>query len=316
MVRDGLFALPIRSGAPPSAGLYALVGERTSSAIWHERLGHPNPQVIRSVLRRHQLPYSSSSLPTCDACCRGKTHKLPHYSSTTTYKQPLELVFSDVWGPSPITSPDGFRYYISFVDVYSKYIWLYPLRCKSAALHVFKIFKNAVEKQLNNSIVSIQTDGGGEFLAFKPFLQQHGITHRISCPHSHAQNGTVEHRHRHIVDSDLTLLARANLPRQFWPDAFATTVYLLDHMPTMLLQTKSPFEALYQTPPDYFFLRVFGCNCYPNLRPFNKHKFDFRSKPCIFLGYASNHYCYKCYDPNHPIFSPPGMSYFTSKIFL
>ena len=52
----------------------------------------------------------------------------------------------------------------------------------------------------------------------------------------------------------------------------------------------------YNKKPNYLFLRVFGCACWPNLRPYNKHKIDFHSKTCIFLGYSLSHKGYKCLD--------------------
>jgi len=65
-------------------------------------------------------------------------------------------------------------------------------------------------------------------------------------------------------------------------------------MPTPLLQNQSPFEKLFHTTPDYTFLKSFGCACYPNLRPYNSHKFSPRLKECVFLGYSQKHKGYKC----------------------
>jgi hypothetical protein len=65
-------------------------------------------------------------------------------------------------------------------------------------------------------------------------------------------------------------------------------------MPTPVLQNQSPFEKLFHPTPDYTFLKIFGCASYPNLRPYNSHKFSPRSKECVFLGYSQNHKGYKC----------------------
>ncbi|KAD1423642.1 hypothetical protein E3N88_42847 [Mikania micrantha] len=53
---------------------------------------------------------------------------------------------------------------------------------------------------------------------------------------------------------------------------------------------------LKQRKPDLSFLRVFGCQCYPHLRAYNKHKLDFRSTSCVFLGYSTTHHGYRCFD--------------------
>jgi len=67
-------------------------------------------------------------------------------------------------------------------------------------------------------------------------------------------------------------------------------------MPTPVLAHCSPFDCLFHQSPDYHFLRTFGCLYFPFLRPYNNHKLDFRSSPCVFFGYSSSHLGYRCFD--------------------
>lgn len=97
-----------------------------------------------------------------------------------------------------------------------------------------------------------------------------------------------------MVETGLTLLARASVPLSYWVDAFATATYLINRMPTPVLSNFLPYERLFGKPPDYSFLRVFGCACYPNLRPYNSNKIQPRSVHCVFLGYSDIHKGYKC----------------------
>jgi hypothetical protein len=159
-----------------------------------------------------------------------------------------------------------------------------------------------IELQLNHKIISVQTDGGGEFLPFTKYLNDLGITHRFTCPHTHHQNGSVERKHRHIVETGLTLLSHAQMPLKFWDHAFLTATYLINRLPTPTLANKSPFFLLNFQFPDYKFLKSFGCACFPFLRPYNSHKLDFHSKECVFLGYSSHHKGYKCLDASGRIF--------------
>jgi hypothetical protein len=78
-------------------------------------------------------------------------------------------------------------------------------------------------------------------------------------------------------------------------DAFLTAVYVINRLSTPVIQYKSPYFKLYNRELDYQKLRVFGCLCYPLLRPYGSHKLEYRSKLCIFIGY--NYACYKCLDP-------------------
>ena len=107
-------------------------------------------------------------------------------------------------------------------------------------------------------------------------------------------NGAFERRNRIIVEKGLTLLAQASPPMIFWEQAFHTSVYLSNRTITPILDHKSPYQTLYNKVPDYNFLKTFGCLFFPYLRPWNIHKLEFPSLPCIFLGYSSKHkgYCY------------------------
>ena len=80
----------------------------------------------------------------------------------------------------------------------------------------------------------------------------------------------------------------------FWWEVFHTTSYLINRMPTTTLNNLSPYQKLYNQPPNYQLLRVFGCACYPFLRPYNDHKLDFHSQKYLFLGYSPLHKRYRC----------------------
>lgn len=107
----GLYALDV-----PTSQVFS--GVRVSPSQWHARLGHPASPIVRHVLHRHELPLESSNnndIAVCDACQHGKSHQLPFSSSDHVVKAPLELIFSDVWGPTQ-TSVSGHNYYVSFID--------------------------------------------------------------------------------------------------------------------------------------------------------------------------------------------------------
>jgi hypothetical protein len=103
-------------------------------------------------------------------------------------------------------------------------------------------------------------------------LKNCGIVHCVSRPHTNQQQGSIERKHRHIVETSLSLLSHAHMPLRFWDDAFQTACYLINRLPTHVLQNKSPFEKLFHSVPDYLFFKTFGYACWPNLRPYNSHK--------------------------------------------
>jgi hypothetical protein len=139
--------------------------------------------------------------------------------------------------------------------------------------------------------------GGSEYKKLNSFFTKVGIAHHVSCPHTHQQNGLAERKHRHVVEVGLSLLARASMPLKFWDEAFTTTAYLINRLPSHVINFDTPLHRLYDTTPDYSFLKVFECACWPNLRLYNQHKLQFWwSRQCAFLGYSSLHKGYKCLD--------------------
>ncbi|KAI5328775.1 hypothetical protein L3X38_028172 [Prunus dulcis] len=275
----------------------ALVGVVVSPNLWHRRLGHPSHKILQQVLRLSSINVSSKlSESVCHSCLCNKSHRLPFGTSSLTSHGPLDLLYSDVWGPAPYSSIDGFSYYVIFVDHFTKYIWLYPLKKKSDVFSTFVTFKALVENYFKRKITRLYTDGGGEFIKLQHFLSSNGITHLLTPPHTPQHNGVAERRHRHIVETGLTLLHQASLPLTYWSYAFKTAAYLINRMPTPLLHNLSPFTQLFDEQPNYSRLRTFGCLCFPWLRPYNSNKLLPRSRPCLFLGYSPNQSAFQCLD--------------------
>jgi histone deacetylase 1/2 len=96
----------------------------------------------------------------------------------------------------------------------------------------------------------------------------------------------------------LALLAHASMPLKFWDEAFLTATFLINLLPSKVIDFNTSTDRLLGTTPNYDALRIFDCACWPNLRPYNKRKLAFRSTRCVFLGYSSHHKGVKCLDPS------------------
>jgi hypothetical protein len=99
-----------------------LVGYSAQPDQWHARFGHPSSLIVRCILRLNNLPClkESSVSSVCNACQLAKSHQLPYNTSIHRTTMPLEIIHSDVWGPAPI-SVGGYKYYISFIDDFTKF---------------------------------------------------------------------------------------------------------------------------------------------------------------------------------------------------
>lgn len=254
-VKHGLYRVPPCHKSPhQSSSTLALTGVRTSLQGWHKRLAHPHESLLRKLLQSFQLPISSHNLPiVCDACQLGKSHRLPLTNSQVASFKPFDLVYSDVWGPSPYFSINENRYFLLFVDDCTKFVWIYFLSHESQVLNFFMHFHQMIKTQFNSNIKTLQSDWGGEYRNLSSYLTTHGISHRVSCPYIQEQNGSVERRNRVILEKGLTLLAHSSLPHTFWEHAFKTATYLHNRTITPILSYKSPYQVLYSQVPDYDF---------------------------------------------------------------
>lgn len=132
------------SSTSSSPGLYfqSLLAKSVSNSkvdLWHRRLGHLNYNVLKYMLSKENVSFKYN-LTFDDACHVGKFKNTTYNSSSKSLTQPLELIHSDVWGPSPILSKDGFRYYVHFVDDYNNFSRIFPLKLKYVVKHVFQNF--------------------------------------------------------------------------------------------------------------------------------------------------------------------------------
>jgi hypothetical protein len=149
---SGLYPLPSESNK------YAF-GVAPSFARWHGRLGHPSTPIVSRVIKGNKLPCldESKAESVCDACQQAKSHQLPYNKSFSVSHHPLELIHFNVWGSAP-ESIGRKKYYVSFIDDCSKFMWLYLIKHKSEVFHVFQQFQTLVERQFDRKLITVQTD--------------------------------------------------------------------------------------------------------------------------------------------------------------
>jgi 5'-3' exoribonuclease 2 len=121
------------------------------------------------------------TLPFCEHCVSSKQHRLKFSISTTKSKCILDLIHSDVW-QAPVISLRGARYFVSFIDDFSRRCWVYPIRRKADVLVASKTFKARVELESEKKIKCLRTDNGGEYTSdeFDNFCQYEGIERQFT----------------------------------------------------------------------------------------------------------------------------------------
>jgi hypothetical protein len=173
----------------------------------------------------------------------------------------LEIVHTDVCGPMKTTSHGGARYFLTFIDNFSRKTHVYLLKAKGEAFEKFKQYKALVENEIGHKIKVLRSDNGGEFVSkkFDAFLAGCGIQRQTSAPYSPQQNGVAESANRTIMECARSMILAQGLELEFWGEVVNTAVYIKNRCPTKSLDSKTPQEAWSGRKPDVSHLRVFGC---------------------------------------------------------
>ncbi|CAN0862290.1 Retrovirus-related Pol polyprotein from transposon TNT 1-94 [Linum grandiflorum] len=272
--------------------------------LWHAHLGHPHSTRFRLIFQQRLIPSTinfkeiDDSVSSCVHCIEAKTAKLPFSKSSTHVANPFDLIHTDVWGPSPVTSRLGFRYFELFIDHATRFTWVYMLRHKSDLGRIAQEFIIMVHTQFNTTIKTIRYDPGGEYNSnvLHEFYRQHGIIFQQSCPGVSEQNGIIERKNRHVMELARALLLSSHVPQTFWPEVVQTVVYSINCQISNTLQNKSPFSVLYNKQPRYSRLRTFGCTCFVLVPRHERTKLTAKTIRCAFMGYSDHHKGYLCYD--------------------
>nr|KYP74868.1 Retrovirus-related Pol polyprotein from transposon TNT 1-94 [Cajanus cajan] len=295
--REGLYYL--ESGSQHSKGEALAHFTRQ----WHKRLGHPSFSYIKrlfpSLFTCCNIFYFK-----CETCVMAKSHRAIFPINNSRANAPFSIVHSDVWGPAPIPTHNGMRWFVTFVDDCTRMTWLYLLKHKSDVCDVFQVFHKIITTQFDTEIKIIRSDNGGEYYNTKLslFLKSVGILHQTSCPNFPQQNGVAERKNRHLLEVTRSLLIDSNVPSYLWGEALSSSIYLINRVPSSVLNFRRPLDvfsnyctlnSVNNLPPH-----IFGCVVYVHLHPHQRTKLESRAMKCVFVGYNTTQKGYKAYHPS------------------
>ncbi|TPX29988.1 hypothetical protein SeLEV6574_g08657, partial [Synchytrium endobioticum] len=229
---------------------------------------HTNQEIIclaSKIDEKHYLQHCRvghlGQFDGCDVCALTKLSRKPFPQKSETVPENVgDLIVSDVWGPFQTPSPAGSRFYVSFLDVKTRFSWIYFLKRKSDVLTKFQEFNSMLKTQLQAKIKTFRSDGGGEYCneAFDAYLAAEGIHREKTVPHSPQQNGIAERLNRTLITIARSIRHGTGIPDSLWAEVVATANYLRNINETSATG-KTPYELLYGKPPDLTRLKKFGC---------------------------------------------------------
>jgi hypothetical protein len=194
-----------------------------------------------------------------------------------------------------VKSVDGYDSFITFIDDYSRYSYIYPIKERTEALDKFKIFKAEVENQHNLKIKIVRSDHVGEYYGrhtpysqvpkpFARFLQENGIVAQYSTPGEPQQNGVAKRRNHTLMDMVRSMMSYSNLPLSLWMEALKTAIHILNRVPSKSVP-KTPYELWTGRVPSLKHLQVWGSPAEAKVFNPNIEKLDSKTVSCHFIGY-------------------------------
>lgn len=293
-LNDGMYKLKAR----PTSDIVCLTKEGSTVSenawLWHKRLGHPSFASMKKLICQignFEIPSES-----CKTCVLAKQVRSSYPVKGNRACDVLELIHTDVNGPLPVASLAGSKYFVTFIDDFSKKVFLYTLKLKSEVFDKFLEFKTLVEKQTGKTIKRLRSDNGGEYdnKKFENFSKENGIILERTIPYTPQQNGVAERFNRTIMEKVRALLIESNLGYEFWGEASNTAVYLLNLIPKGA-ESLSPNELFSGEIVDLCKLRIFGKTAFGHIPKEKRGKLDPKSEEYFFVGYEPNGY--RFYDP-------------------
>lgn len=263
--------------------------------LWHSRMGHISQRGLNVLVERRLLNGKKvSTLSFCEDCVYGKTHRLKFPTGKHISVSILDYIHTDLWGSSYVPkSHSGCQYFLSITDDHSRKVWVDFLRSKDQAFEKFDEWRIMVENQTGKKIKKLRSDNGLEFCnyRFDSMCKENGIVRHKTIAYTPQQNGVVERMNRSVMDKVRSMLSESGLSKQFWAEAAATAVHLINKSPSTAIGDKIPDEVWYNKDGlDYSYLRRFGCVAYVHS---DDGKLNPRAKKGVFVGYPDGVKGYK-----------------------
>ena len=253
--------------------------------IWHLRLGHISERGFKELEKQGVLGNEKlGNLDFCEDCVLGKATRSSFKRSVHKSKDKLEYVHSNLWGLAQQISLGGNSYFLSFIDDYSRKVWVYTLKSKDQVFDKFKEWKMLVENQTGKKLKKLRTDNGLEFCnqRFEKYCAEEGVMRHRTVRLTPQQNGLAERMNRTLMERVRCMLVQTNLPKSLWAEILLTACYLVNLSPSSAIEFKTPYERWTGQPANYGDLKVFGCTAYMHI---SQGKLAPRALKGIFIGY-------------------------------
>jgi transposase InsO family protein len=283
----------------------ANIVKNESLYYWHSILGHTNINTLNNIIKQgiiHNINSNDqNTVINCKTCIRGKQHRNEINSSMVKSSGLLQIVHSDVCGPMKEPTPEGFRYFVSVIDDYSRMSYVALIKNKSDVPQTIADFINMAQTQLKLKVKEFHSDNGTEYVNEKlnSILKQNGTIHTKSAPNTPQQNSIAERFNRTILEMATCMIQHNKVPEKFWGYAILYANKIKNRIPSQSINNKIPYFIWYNKNPNLKHYNIFGSNVFNLIEKSERtSKFGSHSNNCLYLGTDSDHGIYILYNYN------------------
>jgi Reverse transcriptase (RNA-dependent DNA polymerase)/GAG-pre-integrase domain len=291
-----------RQAAMAAVGVGGEETRETGIDIFHRRLGHISKQAIKDMVRDKTVTGMDLSeaceTVDCHDCAVGKQTRKSFKGRLKTAEAGGDVIHSDVCRPLENTSWGGSRYFVSFIDEYTRTVKVALIAKKSRVTTEFERFQAHFEKENKSVIRRVHSDRGGVYQGLSKYLDRVGIKMKMTAAYCPEANRIAERMNRILLERVRAMLGVANLSKRFWGEALQYAVYVHNRIPTTTKEFwGTPYARLTGRVPSLEEFRIFGCRAYVHIPRQKRRKLDNRSWHGIFVG-IGGYDTDRVYDPS------------------
>ncbi|KAI0996183.1 Retrovirus-related Pol polyprotein from transposon TNT 1-94 [Podosphaera aphanis] len=300
-----LYRIYARALLNKSHAAYILTNSILSWHEAHRRLGHLSLTSLKLLFKNNRVTGitidKNEPIPlalTCESRIAAKAHRAPFsmkkVRSSTKFD---DLTHKDVWGsPNVKQSPGGNRYFILFIDDFTRYVTVKLMKDKASVKQRLINYCNFVNTQYGRWPKEIRADNAAEYEGTRVWLEEKGIELKTSAPYSPQQNGVSERMNRTLLDLARAMKIEKNLPDTLWGEAVLHAAWIRNRSPSVALNNKTPIEIMTQKEPDFKNVIDFGENVFV-LEEISQSKIGPRARKVTFVGFEDGPKAIRYYDP-------------------
>lgn len=269
---------------------------------WHQRLAHRNLDDIKKMTLYGLEIAECNCNNDCEPCIKGKMSRLSFPKNAVGKAQKrLDVVVSDVCGPMQVNSISGKRYFVTFIDEYSRYSHVYFLQQKSDVAEKLIEFIELVKNRFGVKPKIIRSDQGGEYInkRVESYLKQQGIQMQTTVAYSPQQNGIAERKNRTLMEAARTMLEESQIGDHYWAEAVCCANYVQNRLITSSTN-KTPQELWNGEKSVRTDFHIFGESVYAWIPDEKRRKLDAKAVKLKFIGYDESAKGFRLTDVNNP----------------